>query len=132
MTTATHCITPRGRETACVTPRATTVLPRADVWESEDAAHLAIELPGVPATGLELRVEGDRLTVAGTVDLGAPEGRLLFAEWQPRSFQRSFVLTDDADRDAISAQLKDGVLHVRVPRRAERRPRTIDVRVAAD
>ena len=108
-----------------------TVVPRADVWETEDAAHLAIELPGVTKDDLELRVENDRLVVSATPRLAAPEGRVRRLEWRPTAFRRAFVLTDAADRDAIDAQLRHGLLTVTVPRRAEKRPRSIEVRVDA-
>lgn len=109
-----------------------TVAPRADVWETENAAHLAIEVPGVGQGGLELSVENDRLTLTATPDQGAPEGRAVRLEWRPAVYQRTFVLTDDADREGIEAHLAHGLLTVKIPRRAEKRPRTIPVRVAAD
>ena len=109
-----------------------TATPRADIWETEDAAHLAIELPGVAEDGLELQVENDRLTLTATPDAIAAEGRMLRREWRPARFQRTFVLTDDADREAIEAHLRHGLLTVRVPRRAEKRPRSVPIRVTAD
>jgi len=109
-----------------------TVVPRADVWETEEGAHLAIELPGVAKDDLELRVENDRLVVTATQKADEPEGRARRLEWRPTGFRRAFVLTDDADRDGIDAELRNGLLRVTIPRRAEKRPRTIDVRVDAD
>ena len=109
-----------------------TVTPRADIWESEDAAHLAIEIPGVAEAGLELQVENDRLTLTATPDTAAADGRALRGEWRATRFQRTFVLTDDADREAIEAHLRHGLLTVRVPRRAEKRPRSVPIRVNAD
>ena len=118
------------RNTAAARTR--TVVPRADIWESEDGAHLAIELPGVTKDDLELRVENDRLVVTATPKSVEPEGRARRLEWRPAAFRRTFVLGDDADRGAIDAQLRHGLLQVTIPRRAEKRPRTIQVRVDAD
>ena len=109
-----------------------TVVPRADVWESEEAAHLTIELPGIAKDELDLSVENDRLVVTATPKAVAPEGSARHLEWRPTAFHRAFVLTDDADRDAIDAELKNGLLSVTIPRRAEKRPRTIAVRVDTD
>lgn len=127
MTTKT--IQRREPETSTERPAVT---PRADVWETRDAAHLAIELPGVGNDGLDLQVESDRLTLTATPDQGTPDGRELRAEWRPFTFQRTFLLTEDADRDGIEAHLRHGLLTVRIPRRAEKRPRSIPVRVATD
>jgi HSP20 family protein len=113
------------------TARRQTVIPRADVWETEEAAHLAIELPGVTKDGLELRVENDHLVVAATPESVKPEGKARRLEWRATAFRRTFALTDDADRNAIDAELKNGLLSVTIPRRAEKRPRTIDVRVSS-
>ncbi len=103
--------------------------PRADAWETAEAAHLAVELPGVGPDGLDLKIESDRLTISATATEDAPTGNLLGAEWRPRRYERTFVLGDDADRAAIEAQLRHGLLLVTVPRRAETRPRSIPVHV---
>jgi HSP20 family molecular chaperone IbpA len=118
--------------TACTVSPLRTVVPRADVWETEDGAHLVVELPGVTKDDLDLRIENDRLLVAATPKADEPEGRVRRLEWRPTAFRRAFALTDDADRDAIQAKLRHGLLHVTIPRRAEKRPRRIEVRVDAD
>jgi len=124
---------------ACATaPEGTTtrrervVAPRADVWETPDGAHLAVELPGVAADGLDLQVEARRLTVKATPTHETVEGRELRTEWRPTTYQRTFLLTEDADREAIEAHLRHGLLTVRIPRREETRPRSIPVRVSTD
>jgi HSP20 family molecular chaperone IbpA len=109
-----------------------TVTPRADIWETADAAHLTVELPGVTQDGLDLQVENDRLTLSAQPAEGAPDGRALGVEWRTTAFQRTFLLTDDADRDAIEANLRHGLLTIRIPRRAEKRPRSIPVRISTD
>ena len=114
------------------TRRERVVAPRADVWETPDAAHLAVELPGVAADGLDLQVEARRLTVKATPIQETVEGRELRAEWRPTTYQRTFLLTEDADREAIEAHLRHGLLTVRIPRREETRPRSIPVRVSTD
>ncbi len=131
--TLDRCAAPTtGTANACTTTRRHTVVPRADVWETEEAAHLAIELPGVSKDGLDLRVEHDRLVVSATPESLEPEGTARRVEWRSTAFRRAFVLTDDADREGIDAELKNGLLHVTIPRRADKRPRTIDVRVESN
>ncbi len=110
-------------------------LPAADVRETEDAAHIACDVPGADPESVELRVEDDVLTLSTTPretdsQSESPSGSLL-AEWRPRRYRRSFRLGRDLDRDAIEATLEHGVLHITVPKRAEARPRTIPVRISA-
>ena len=117
---------------ACVPGHRPTAAPRADVWETSDAAHLAIELPGVGPDGLDLQIERERLTLTATPEEESVDGRTLRAEWRPATYQRTFLLTDDADREGIEAHLQHGLLTIRIPRRAETRPRSVPVRVSAD
>lgn len=107
-----------------------TVRPRADVWETDDAAHVLAEIPGATKDGLSITVEDQRLVLTARVELPSPEGRLVHAEWRPADYERTFLLSRDADLDGIRASLKHGLLHLVVPKRAELRPRTIAVRVA--
>jgi len=129
----TQTITRKPSESPARTaPDLPTIAPRADAWEREEAAYLAVELPGVTAAGLGLQVEQDRLVLTAAADPGAAEGRLLHSEWQPRRYQRTFLLTEDADREHIEAQLTQGLLMIKIPRRPERRPRSIPVSVSGD
>ncbi len=129
------CCAPRpatGAANGASTPATTrrpTVVPRADIWETDCAAQLAIELPGVTQDDVQVRIENDHLIVEATPKIDEPEGQVRRLEWRATAFRRSFALTDDADRDAIEADLKNGLLTVLIPRRAEKRPRTIEVRV---
>ncbi len=128
----TTTIERRESKPARTTANLPTVTPRADVWETAEAAHLAIELPGVPKDGLDLSIESDRLTLTATSKDVTPDGRELRAEWRPTRYQRTFLLTEDADKSGIEAALRHGLLAIRIPRRAEKRPRSIPVSVATD
>lgn len=107
-----------------------TIRPRADVWETDEAAHVLAEVPGTTKDGLSITVEDQRLVLTARTEIPAPEGRLVHAEWRPADYERTFVLSRDADVDGIRATLKHGLLHLTVPKRAELRPRTIAVQVA--
>ena len=104
------------------------VLPRVDVFEDESGITLLADLPGVPRDQLELKVEGDTLWVEGTVQPQTPEGlEAIYAEVRVPRFRRSFSLSRELDAQRIDANLKDGVLTLRIPKAEHAQPRRITV-----
>ena len=104
------------------------VVPRVDVYEDEAGITLLADLPGVPRDQLELKVEGDTLLVEGTVQPPTPEGlEAVYAEVRVPRFRRSFTLSRELDTQRIDANLKDGVLTLRIPKAEHAQPRRISV-----
>ena len=97
---------------------------------SKDAYTIDVELPGVTADGVEVELVGaDALVVRGT-KRDAREARgdgFIFSERSYGSFQRSFQIPGDVDTEKIDADFADGVLTVKLPRKAEA-ARSIKVR----
>lgn len=104
--------------------------PRFDVWETEDAFVLAGDLPGVAPEGLEITFEKGELSIWGRAPARYPQARFFAGEYGVGDFRRTFTIGEAVNAEAISAELKNGVLSVRLPKRAEARARKIDVRVA--
>jgi HSP20 family molecular chaperone IbpA len=103
--------------------------PAVDVIEDEQGITLRADLAGVPKDGLDVRVDGETLIVEGRIALG--ESRDLgsvYAEVRYAQYRRAFALSRDLDTSHIDAQLRDGVLQVRVPKREQAKPRRIEVR----
>jgi HSP20 family protein len=104
------------------------VMPRVDVFEDESGITLLADLPGVPRDNLELKVEGDTLLVEGTVQPLTPDGlEPVYAEVRVPRFRRSFTLSRELDSQRIDANLKDGVLTLRIPKAEHAQPRRIAV-----
>lgn len=104
------------------------VLPRVDVYEDASGITLLADLPGVPRDKLELKVEGDTLHVEGTVQPQTPEGlEALYAEVRVPRYRRSFTLSRELDTERIEANMKDGVLTLRIPKQEHAQPRRITV-----
>jgi len=104
------------------------ILPRVDVFEDESGITLLADLPGVPKDKLEIKVEGDTLWVEGTVQPETPEGlEAVYAELRVPRFRRSFTLSRELDSAKVDANLKDGVLTLRIPKQAHAQPRRITV-----
>jgi HSP20 family molecular chaperone IbpA len=104
------------------------VPPRVDVYEDGSGITLLADLPGVPRDKLELKVEGDTLLVEGTVQPQTPDGlEPVYAEVRVPRFRRSFTLSRELDAQRIDANLKDGVLTLRIPKAEHAQPRRITV-----
>lgn len=108
------------------------VLPSVDVFEDGSGITLLVDLPGVQKEQLELKVEGDTLQIEGGVRALAPEGlEAVYAEVRVPRYRRSFALSRELDTTRIEANLKDGVLTLRIPKQADAQPRRIPVLSAA-
>ena len=94
---------------------AQTVVPAFDVVEDADKVTLQADVPGLDASAIDIQVEGDRLNVA----------------WERRQakMKRSFRLAPSVDAQGITADLKNGVLTLTLPKRTEAQPRQIKVAV---
>jgi len=105
------------------------VLPAVDVFEDAAGITLLADMPGVSKDQLELRIEGDALSIEGSVRPQAPDGlEAVYAEVRIPRFRRSFTLSRELDTAHIDANLKDGVLTLRIPKQAHAQPRRIEVR----
>jgi len=112
-------------------PAVTVLRPAVEVFEDADGITVIADLPGVSPDRVNVRVDKDTLLIEGNADLEMPEGmQPLHAEVRSRSYRRSFALSSELDADGIKARLKDGVLRLHIPKRAEVRPRKIDVKIA--
>jgi HSP20 family molecular chaperone IbpA len=107
------------------------LVPAADVFEDAEGITLQLDMPGVTKDRLNLQADRNTLLIEGTARLDMPAGMTaLYADVRSTQYRRSFVLSDELESDKAEASLKDGVLTVRIPKRAELRPRRIEVRVA--
>ena len=106
------------------------MLPRVDVFEDDTGITLLADLPGVPKEHLELKVDGDTLLIEGQVMPGTPD-RLepVYAEVRVPRYRRVFTLSRELDPGRIEANLKDGVLNLRIPKQEHAQPRRIQVQV---
>lgn len=105
--------------------------PRVDVFEDAHGITLRAEMPGVSKERLDVQADRNGLSIEGDVSIEMPAGmQALYADVQATRYRRSFTLSAELDTEAIDAQLKDGVLTLRIPKRAEFRPRRIEVQPA--
>jgi HSP20 family protein len=100
-----------------------------DIREEDDAFYVDAEVPGLAAEDVKVDVEKNVLTLSGErkVEKEESEGTYRRVERQYGSFTRSFTLPETVDTDNISADLKEGVLALRLPKKEAPTPRKISV-----
>lgn len=103
-------------------------VPRADVYETEDAIVVVADMPGVDENSVDITLEDRVLTINGYVDPEPPEGYdLAYAEYRVGDYLRAFTLSDQIDQAGIEAMVKDGVLRLDLPKAKEARRRRIPI-----
>jgi HSP20 family protein len=101
-------------------------VPPTDVWETEDALTVVMEVPGVAREAVEIELKEDVLRVEARVDPARYEGlQPVHTEYGVGHWARAFALPDGVDRERIEARLEDGVLTLTLPKAAEAKPRRI-------
>ena len=102
-----------------VNPFQGTAYPKVNVYEYEDKVGLIAEIPGLDKKDLNVEVEDGVLTIAGEKHNGIfdeAKAKVLRRELKQSSFKRSFTLGDLLDGENITANFKDGILSVEIPK----------------
>ena len=102
--------------------------PAADIYETETGFSIALDLPGIKRDALEIDIDDNRLMVKGVrvVD----ETRTRRTERPRGKFLRAFAVPASVDQANIAADYKDGVLQIRLPKRAEQKAQKIEVKIS--
>jgi HSP20 family protein len=105
-----------------------TYVPTADIFETEAALTVSLEMPGVDKGAVDVNVEDGVLTVEGRLDFSKYEGmQPLYTEYNVGNYRRSFSLSNKIDQGKISAEMSDGVLTLVLPKAEEAKPRRITI-----
>lgn len=104
------------------------VKPQYEVKNEEHAFELRVVMPGVGKNGVNISLEGDRLTITGTPHREVPETwRVLHEELSRAPYRLALQLHRDIDESGISAKVEDGILTTRLPLKEAAKPRVIAV-----
>ena len=110
------------------TAPARTFVPATDIYETEAALTIVMEMPGTSKEDLDVSVEDDVLYVDGRVRFDKYEGlQPVYTEYNIGHYRRSFALSNKVDQRKISAEMKDGVLTLVLPKAEEAKPRRIAI-----
>ena len=103
-------------------------VPSTDIFETEDALVVVMEIPGVEKKDVEVNLENDTLRVEARIDFAKYDGlEPLYAEYNVGHFARSFALSNKIDQQQITAELADGVLTLNLKKAKEAMPRRIAI-----
>ena len=103
-------------------------VPVTDIFETNAALMLALEMPGVDRENIDVKLESGVLTIEGTIDFTKYEGMYpVYTEYNVGNYARTFELSSDIDQERISAELKDGVVMLTLPKLEKAKPRKIKV-----
>ena len=103
--------------------------PDVDILEHADAYVILADMPGASDEDVDVRLDKGVLTLDARV-AGRDESRLRYAEYRSGGYHREFRISEDIDPDGVTAQMRNGVLELRLPKAAEKQPRRIAVRAA--
>jgi len=104
-------------------------IPRADIYEQEEAIVVTAEMPGVGKESVDINLDHNKLTITGHVKEKPVEGHALAcAEYDVGDYQRSFRILEGIEADRIDASMKNGVLKVVLPKAPESKPKNITVK----
>ena len=103
------------------------LVPADDIFESVEGLTFVADLPGVDKSGLDINTEKGVLTIIGSVTL-KDRGRPLLREYSAANYYRQFKLPDELNVEKSYAELRDGVLILRIPKTEAAKPRRIEIR----
>jgi HSP20 family protein len=103
--------------------------PLADIQEDENHLYLDFELPGISEKDVKITLQNNVLTVEGErrAERKSEKGNWLHQESYYGTFSRSFTLPGTADADSVQATFNNGLLQIRIEKRAEAKPKQIQI-----
>jgi HSP20 family protein len=112
----------------------TRLAPPVDIYEDEHKITLKIEVPGIDEKDIDVRIQGNTLTVHGERKLEKEEKEENFrrVERQYGAFTRSFTLPGSVDLGQVSADYDKGVLKIDLAKKAEAKPKQIKVNIRSE
>lgn len=104
--------------------------PGAEIGETVTAFSIRLSLPGMEKEHIQIEIKGDELLVSGERKESRKEDseKIHLSEMIYGRFSRSFRLPESINREAISAEFKDGILHIELPKTEERKPKSISIK----
>lgn len=110
-------------------PPAAYFTPPIDIHEGPDGLILEADLPGATENNVSIQLEDNVLSLHAQVKTPAPEGaRILHQEYQVGDFYRSFILSDEVERSRITAELRNGVLRLSLPKAERAKTHRIEIK----
>lgn len=108
-------------------PERRSILPACGIYGDESSMVLRVEMPGVHKDDIDIRIDGDQLSITGRVSEEASNGTWLLRERRRGDFERSFTIDNTIDRDHIDAVYERGIMTLTLRVKDEVKPRKIEI-----
>jgi HSP20 family protein len=106
------------------------VTPQADIFETNEAFVVKLDMPGASKETIRLTIDADELSLEAAADHPRSETmRVLLSEIGRKNYRRTFMIGDGIDEARTEATFEDGVLTITLPKVPETKPKQIDVKV---
>ena len=106
-------------------------VPPSDIYETKDSIVVLAEMPGVAPDDVDITLERRMLTIRGRSAASVHTGyQRVYNEFANGDYERVFTLSENIDRDRIEATLKDGVLHLVLPKAETAKARRIELKAS--
>jgi len=105
------------------------VAPAVDIFEEDEYLIVVADIPGADKESVQVNVENGILTIEAAAQSCA-KGEPVYREYEMMNFYRQFELSEKVDVDKISAELKNGVLALKLPKVEKAKPKQIQVKVS--
>lgn len=105
------------------------VRPAVDIFETPEGLTVVADLPGVTGAGLSIRVEEGILSLEARPQVEQASSYAI-QEFRMTNFYRQFSLPEEVDQERISAEMKNGVLFLSLPRAEKAKPRRVEVKLS--
>jgi HSP20 family protein len=104
-------------------------VPSTDIYETDEALVVVMEVPGVERKDIDVKLENDVLQIEARVDYSKYDGlEPLYTEYNVGHFARLFSIPSKIDQQQIEAVLEDGILTLTLKKAKEALPRRIEIR----
>jgi HSP20 family protein len=101
-------------------------IPNTDIYETEEALTVVLEVPGVERSNVNISVEDGVLSIEGRIDSSKYKDLVpIYTEYSVGDYRRSFSLSSQIEQQKIKADLNDGVLTITLPKAEQAKPRRI-------
>jgi HSP20 family protein len=108
-------------------PERAYIAPEVNIYETEEGYVLQAEMPGVPKEAIEVTLENNTLTFVGHRKVEAVTGSVVYRESREADYRRAFELDPAIDPGKISAEMRQGVLTLTLPKAERVKPRKITI-----
>ena len=103
-------------------------LPTTDIFETDQALTVVMEMPGVNKDKVEINLEDGVLTIEGEIDFSKYQDlQPVYTEYNIGNYRRSFTLPETIDQEKIKAEMSDGVLMLSLAKAEKAKPRKIAI-----